>query len=134
MSLFKCLNQELQTFKRDHSNLNICFLLISFSCRKFLYSKKITQKFLDNLETLVSKNPSWIPALHNAKVLMFSDFFNKQFHTSQRSLHSWQFHGPEVSGVPRVVTTFPPYILKAWNLNQNLPTLNLNWKPLQWNF
>ena len=38
-----------------------------------------------------------------------------------------------VSGVPSVVTTFPPYLLKTWNLNKNLSTLNLKWKPLKWN-
>ena len=38
-----------------------------------------------------------------------------------------------VSGVPSLVTTFPPYILKTRNLKKNLSTLNLTWKPLNWN-
>ena len=38
-----------------------------------------------------------------------------------------------ISAVHSVVTTFPPYLFKIWNLNKNLSTLNLTWKSLMWN-
>ena len=123
MSCFDCFNLELE----------YVFLSYFFSQKISLF-RKTTKKFIGNSETLSQKNShEYLPyAMQRFSCFQIS-LINNSRHPRGHFIHESSIVR-RVSAVPSVVTTFPQYLLKTWNLNKHSSTLNLTWKPFKVEF